>query len=74
MVRIFKDALKSCSWDAARYALRFFADLVNTHVIDATSLLQLLDNMLDAAKEDNVPDVNITSDPLLTNQIVDNTT
>lgn len=57
MVRIFKEALKSCSWDSARYALRFFADLVNSHVIDANSLLHLLDNMLEAAKEDNVPDV-----------------
>ena len=57
MVRIFKDALKACSWDAARYSLRFFADLVNSHVIDANSLLQLLDNMLDVAKEDSVPDV-----------------
>uniref|UniRef100_A0A069DZJ7 Nuclear cap-binding protein subunit 1 n=1 Tax=Panstrongylus megistus TaxID=65343 RepID=A0A069DZJ7_9HEMI len=57
MVRIFKEALKSCNWDTARYTLRFLADLVNCHVIDANSLLNLLDSMLDVAKEDGVPDV-----------------
>ncbi|ENN81805.1 hypothetical protein YQE_01531, partial [Dendroctonus ponderosae] len=43
MVKTFKEALK--------------ADLVNCHVISATSLLQLLDNMIDAANEDSVPQV-----------------
>ena len=57
MVRTLKDALKACNWDAARYALRFLADLVNCYVIGANSLLQLLDNMLDVAKEDGVPNV-----------------
>lgn len=57
MVRNFKDSLKNCKWDNARYSLRFLADLVNCHVIAAGSLLQLLDNMLDAAKEDGVPQV-----------------
>lgn len=57
MVRTFKDALKTCKWDSARYALRFLADLVNCHVLSASSLLQLLDNMIDAANEDNVPQV-----------------
>ncbi|XP_056648176.1 nuclear cap-binding protein subunit 1 [Diorhabda carinulata] len=57
MVKSFKESLKQCKWDAARYALRFLADLVNCHVISATSLLQLLDNMMDTANEDNVPQV-----------------
>ncbi|XP_063215947.1 nuclear cap-binding protein subunit 1 [Bacillus rossius redtenbacheri] len=57
MVRSLKEALKSCKWDAARYLLRFLADLVNCHVISAGSLLQLLDNLIDAAKEDAVPQV-----------------
>lgn len=57
MVKTFKDSLKTCKWDAARYSLRFLADLVNCHVIATTSLLQLLDNMVDAANEDNVPQV-----------------
>lgn len=57
MVKTFKDSLKLCNWDAARYSLRFLADLVNCHVISATSLLQLLDNMIDVANEDNVPQV-----------------
>lgn len=59
MVRNLKDSLKTCNWDAARYCLRFLADLVNCHVVAANSLLQLLDNMLDAAKEDGVPNVSI---------------
>lgn len=57
MVRNLKDSVKACKWDAARYSLRFLADLVNCHVISAGSLLQLLDNMVDAAKEDGVPQV-----------------
>ncbi|CAH0390592.1 unnamed protein product [Bemisia tabaci] len=57
MVRTLKESLKACNWDASRYALRFLADLVNCHVISANSLIQLLDNMLDAAKEDGVPNV-----------------
>lgn len=59
MVRNLKDSLKSCNWDAARYCLRFLADLVNCHVVAANSLLQLLDNFLDATKEDGVPNVSI---------------
>lgn len=65
MVRNFKDSLKSCKWDMARYSLRFLADLVNCHVIAAASLLQLLDNMVDAAKEDGVPQVCILSETAL---------
>lgn len=57
MVRTLKDSLKACNWDGARYALRFLADLVNCYVIAANSLLQLLDNLLDVAKEDGVPNV-----------------
>lgn len=57
MVRNFKDSLKACKWDSARFFLRFLADLVNCHVIAAGSLMQLLDNMVDAAKEDGVPQV-----------------
>ncbi|XP_017470240.1 PREDICTED: nuclear cap-binding protein subunit 1 [Rhagoletis zephyria] len=57
MVKTFKEALKMCWWDAARYSLRFLADLVNCHVISATSLLQLLDTMIDVSNEDTVPQV-----------------
>lgn len=57
MVKNFKDSLKSCKWDAARYSLRFLADLVNCHVLSCGSLMQLFDNMLDAANEDSVPQV-----------------
>lgn len=57
MVRTFKESLKMCKWENARYSLRFLADLVNCHVISASSLLQLLDNMIETANEDNVPQV-----------------
>lgn len=57
MVKTFKESLKMCRWDAARYSLRFLADLVNCHVISATSLLQLLDTMIDVSNEDTVPQV-----------------
>lgn len=57
MVKTFKDSLKVCKWDAARYSLRFLADLVNCHVISAASLVALLDNMIDVSNEDTVPQV-----------------
>lgn len=57
MVRNFKESLKGCRWDSARYSLRFLADLVNCHVIAAGSLVQLLSNMVEASMEDGVPQV-----------------
>lgn len=57
MVKSFKDSLKNCKWDAARFSLRFLADLVNCNVISAVSLLQLLESMVDASNEDTVPQV-----------------
>lgn len=55
MARKLKDALKSCMWKTARYVVRFFADLVNCHVISTNSLLQLYHSFLDTAREDNAP-------------------
>lgn len=57
LIKSMKDSLKSGKWDSARYALRFIADLVNCHVISAGSLLQLMDNFVDAALEEGVPQV-----------------
>lgn len=57
MLKTFKDSLKNCAWNEARYSLRFLADLVNCNVISAVSLLQLLDSMVDASNEDEVPQV-----------------
>ncbi|KAK0167958.1 hypothetical protein PV327_001806 [Microctonus hyperodae] len=57
MVKTFKDSLKNCKWDTARFSLRFLSDLVNCHVLSCGSLMQLFDNMLDAANEDSVPQV-----------------
>ena len=58
MARKLKDALKSCMWKTARYVVRFFADLVNCHVISTNSLLELYQSFLDTAREDNAPQGN----------------
>jgi len=57
LIRSLKDCLKSSKWEEARYLVRFVSDLVNCHVISAGSLLQLLDNFVDAALEEGVPQV-----------------
>jgi len=57
LLKSTKDCLKSCRWASARFLLRFLSDLVNCHVVSAGSLLQLLDNFVDAALEEGVPQV-----------------
>ena len=57
LIKAMKEALKGGRWNEARYVLRFISDLVNCHVISAGSLLQLLDNFVDAALEEGVPQV-----------------
>jgi len=57
LIRSLKDCLKGSKWEEARYLVRFVSDLVNCHVISAGSLLQLLDNFVDAALEEGVPQV-----------------
>lgn len=57
LIKSMKDSLKTVKWEQARFALRFIADLVNCHVISAGSLLQLMDNFVDAALEEGVPQV-----------------
>jgi len=59
LIKAMKECLRTGKWDSARHVLRFVADLVNCHVISAGSLLQLLDNFVDAALEEggSVPQV-----------------
>ncbi|KAJ8714459.1 hypothetical protein PYW07_002684 [Mythimna separata] len=57
IVKTFKENLKIGKWNAARYCLRFIADLVNCHVLAASSLLTLLETLVDCANEDGVPQV-----------------
>ncbi|OWR49725.1 nuclear cap-binding protein subunit 1 [Danaus plexippus] len=57
IVKTFKENLKTGKWNAARYCLRFIADLVNCHVLAASSLLTLLETLVDCANEDGVPQV-----------------
>lgn len=56
-MRAFKDSLKNNSWNEARVLLRFIGDLVNCHVVSASSFVQLMSSLLDVAKEDGVPNV-----------------
>jgi nuclear cap-binding protein subunit 1 len=53
LLRALKENLKSAKWEESRY-------LVNCHVLSAGSLLQLLDNFVDAALEEGVPQVSIS--------------
>lgn len=57
IVKTFKENLKIGKWNAARYCLRFISDLVNCHVLAASSLLTLLETLVDCANEDGVPQV-----------------
>ncbi|XP_025418867.1 nuclear cap-binding protein subunit 1 [Sipha flava] len=57
IVRAFKDSLKNNSWNEARVLLRFIGDLVNCHVVSASSFVQLMGSLLDVTKEDGVPNV-----------------
>ncbi|CAH0757994.1 unnamed protein product [Diatraea saccharalis] len=57
IVKTFKENLKVGKWNAARYCLRFISDLVNCHVLAASSLLTLLETLVDCANEDGVPQV-----------------
>nr|CAG4640733.1 EOG090X03JL [Eulimnadia texana] len=57
MVRNLKEMLREGQWDPARYVIRFISDLVNCHVVSASSLLQLYDSFIDAAMEPMVPQV-----------------
>ncbi|CAH0725023.1 unnamed protein product, partial [Brenthis ino] len=57
IVKTFKENLKTGKWNAARYCLRFISDLVNCHVLAASSLLTLLETLVDCANEDAVPQV-----------------
>jgi nuclear cap-binding protein subunit 1 len=57
LVKTFKDLLRSGNWRSAQYALRFISDLVNCHVVSATSLLQLYDTFMEGAIDQTVPQV-----------------
>ncbi|ODM96979.1 Nuclear cap-binding protein subunit 1 [Orchesella cincta] len=57
LVKTFKEHLKSGNWLHAQYTLRFISDLVNSHVISATSLLQLYDTFMEGAVDSTVPQV-----------------
>ncbi|KAF6025461.1 NCBP1 [Bugula neritina] len=55
LVRDLKDVLKACEFEKARYMILFLADLVNCHVVSASSLLSLYDNFIEVCLEDNIP-------------------
>lgn len=57
LVKSFREHLRTGNWTFAQYTLRFISDLVNCHVVSATSLLQLYDTFMEGALEPNVPQV-----------------
>ncbi|KAK6188882.1 hypothetical protein SNE40_004967 [Patella caerulea] len=57
LVRNLKEALKTGEFESARMIVRFVADLVNCHVLVASSVLQMFDNFVEVALEDNIPQV-----------------
>ena len=57
MVRNLKEALREGQWESGRLIVRFISDMVNCHIVSASSLLQLYDSFIDAAMEQGVPQV-----------------
>nr|CAG4650844.1 EOG090X03JL [Simocephalus serrulatus] len=57
IVRNLKEALREGQWESARLIVRFISDMVNCHIVSASSLLQLYDSFIDAAMEQGVPQV-----------------
>lgn len=56
-MKSFKDFLRTGNWRNSQYTVRFIADLVNCHVVSATSLLQLFDMFMEGASDPVVPQV-----------------
>ncbi|CAH1796073.1 unnamed protein product [Owenia fusiformis] len=57
LTRNLKEALKTYNFGGALLIVRFLADLVNCHVIVASSLLQMFDHFVEVSLEDNIPQV-----------------
>ncbi|XP_074596314.1 nuclear cap-binding protein subunit 1-like [Brevipalpus obovatus] len=53
----FKESLKNCEWTKSHSFVRFFADLVNCHVISPASLMNFFETLTDVTMEDNIPQV-----------------
>lgn len=52
-----REFMKANEWSKARFVVRFFADLVNCHVIDVASLLSLYENFVAVSEEPDIPQV-----------------
>lgn len=57
LLKDFKKFLNSGDYERARILVRFMADLVNTRVISASSLIALFESLIDVTMEDNIPQV-----------------
>lgn len=55
IVTHFKDNLKSCQFEKSRSIVRVLGDLVNCHVISASSFLNLLETLVDVTMESGIP-------------------
>ena len=57
LIRQMKEAIRGNEFDRAQMICRFIADLVNCHVISASSLLSMYDTFVEVTLEDNIPQV-----------------
>ncbi|OXA64231.1 Nuclear cap-binding protein subunit 1 [Folsomia candida] len=57
LVKSFKEFLRNMNWRNCQYTVRFISDLVNCHVVSATSLLQLYDSFMEGAIDSAIPQV-----------------
>lgn len=56
-MKSFKEFLRNGNWRNCQFTVRFISDLVNCHVVSATSLLQLFDGFMEGAIDPAVPQV-----------------
>lgn len=53
------------NWRNCQYTVRFISDLVNCHVVSATSLLQLYDSFMEGAIDSAIPQVCVEDEKMI---------
>ena len=57
LIEEIKSALSSQNFNKVQLLVRFLADLVNTHVVDVDSIIEVFDTLLAVKFELNIPQV-----------------
>ncbi|XP_064474284.1 nuclear cap-binding protein subunit 1-like [Ornithodoros turicata] len=57
LVKSYKESLRDGKLEDARMTVRFFADLVNCHVISVGSVVNLFENLVEVTMEEGIPQV-----------------